>query len=582
MPCREAFQAFSVDPDQKLSFELSVYNSSSTITDMKLEAVHVPDRDPNTLYDVEINDHRIHAITPSKKSAQDQDNARPLLLPTLCHPHIHLDKPYLLTSRSHHSFSHVTPSAFPSTDPSAAPTGLPDYSDLSPTQNTFPEALRLTSQAKSRYTTPDLLTRGAQLLTSSIKSGVTSMRAFVEVDHVTQLKCLSAGVQLKRCFAPWCEVQICVFAQDPIFSGEHAEENRGWLLRALEEFEGGIEVLGTTPYVEADGESGRRNIDFAITTAKERGLHLDFHLDYHLDPEKEASVWYVLEALKKHNWNDSSTTTTTDEPNLGAAGATRPGGGHRRRKTVALGHCTRLTLFTPAELRRLATTIHDANLPVSFIGLPTSDLYMMGRPNPAASACPDDDPQSSNSSSTRPRGTLDILSLRHRYDLQVALSVNNAGNAFTPWAGADPLRLASLGVGLYQDGTTRAAGRLFEAVSAGARRAVGLEWEDGDGDGGEGGEGDKEAGQAELQSGLVRKGMRGPFMLVRNREWDVFSLPPPPPVSSPSSSSGLEREGDAWRHVNDSELRVPARQYRTVTDVVWDPPDCEMREVIHP
>lgn len=50
------------------------------------------------------------------------------------------------------------------------------------------------------------------------------MRAFVEVDQEVGLKCLEAGLELKEEFRARCYIQICVFAQDPIFSYEDGGE----------------------------------------------------------------------------------------------------------------------------------------------------------------------------------------------------------------------------------------------------------------------------------------------------------------------------------------------------------------------
>jgi cytosine/adenosine deaminase-related metal-dependent hydrolase len=60
--------------------------------------------------------------------------------------------------------------------------------------------------------------RGRALIEESIGFGVSHMRAFVEVDEVVGTKCLDAGLALKKEFLDRCYVQICVFAQDPVFS----------------------------------------------------------------------------------------------------------------------------------------------------------------------------------------------------------------------------------------------------------------------------------------------------------------------------------------------------------------------------
>ena len=112
-----------------------------------------------------------------------------------------------------------------------------------------------------------------------------------------------------------------------------------------------------------------------------------------------------------------------------------------RGRTIVLSHCTRLTLFSAEEWHSLRTRVAD--LPISFIGLPTSDLYMMGRPDEKAL------------SGQRVRGTLQVPEMIEKYDLKGAIGVNNIGNAFTPQGNCDPMSLVSMGVGLYQAGTKK-------------------------------------------------------------------------------------------------------------------------------
>lgn len=82
-----------------------------------------------------------------------------------------------------------------------------------------------------------------------------------------------------------------------------------------------------------------------------------------------------------------------------------------------------------------------SELPISFVGLPTSDLFMMGRPN------------NEEEGNERVRGTLQIIQIIKKYNINAAIGINNVGNAFTPQGSLDPLSLASLGVGIYQAGT---------------------------------------------------------------------------------------------------------------------------------
>jgi len=65
---------------------------------------------------------------------------------------------------------------------------------------------------------------------------------------------------------------------------------------------------------------------------------------------------------------------------------------------LTLGHATHLSLFTPAQLSLLETKA--SGLDITFIALPTSDLYMMGRDAP--------------SWRERGRGSFDIWELERR------------------------------------------------------------------------------------------------------------------------------------------------------------------------
>ena len=157
-----------------------------------------------------------------------------------------------------------------------------------------------------------------------------------------------------------------------------------------------------------------QNVRWAIDTALKYDLHLDFHLEYNLEPEGEGHIATVLDFLEAQGW---------------------PTG--RGAKTVVLGHATRLSGVSRDTLTQLAERVRRTELPVHFVGLPTSDLYMMGRP---------DDP--SDDTLSRPRGTLDVPLLIKEFGLNACLGVNNVGNPFTPYGTGDPLSIASWGVGL--------------------------------------------------------------------------------------------------------------------------------------
>lgn len=365
----------------------------------KIVGVRLPDRPPSTQWDISIADGRIAAVDahdPESSGRQGPpgilDGANRLLAPSLCHAHMHLDKCFLLQD--------------------------PKFSDLQIENGDFQEAMEMTGKAKSRFEEDDLLRRGRQLIEESIHHGVTAMRAFVEVDGGVQFKCLDAGLKLKDEFQDRCEIQICAFAQLPLFSGDDGgEEVRRLMTKAA--LREGVEVLGSTPYVEQDIVKSKMNVSWISLLALANGLHLDLHLDYFLEESKQPLIWATLDIIKSRNWNE------------------------RTDKRITLGHCTRLTRFREGEWQRLKQDI--GKLPVAFVGLPTSDLFMMR-------------------TQENVRGTLPVVEMIQKHGLEASIAVNNVGNAFTPYGSCDPLSIASLGVGIYQAGTKKDAEVLYAST----------------------------------------------------------------------------------------------------------------------
>lgn len=256
---------------------------------------------------------------------------------------------------------------------------------------------------------------------------------------------MRAGVRLKHDFAHVCDVQICAFAQLALFDPETGPRRRSLFEQAISL--DGVDVAGSTPYVEPDDECARKNIEYAIRAAMEQDTHLDFHLDYNLDASKEPLVWNVIARLRSQAWGRGA----------------REGS----RNTVCLAHCTRLCLLPPSSLSELSDQIHSADLPITFVGLPTSDLFILGRDSQDEPARPRSDPPKAI-----PRGTLPLPRLHKTHNLPTALATNNISNAFTPAGSLDPLSLASLGVSLYHAGTRQDADFLFECVSTRAQNAI--------------------------------------------------------------------------------------------------------------
>lgn len=282
-----------------------------------------------------------------------------IALPALSHAHLHLDKCFLL-----------------------------DHCDSQLQDGTFAEALQVTDAAKRNFNQSDLLERGNRLLQESSRLGVTSARCHVEVDDIVGFSCLCAGQILRERFENELEVQLAVFAQNPIFTESDPEGVEMKRLLTEAATRQGVEVIGSAPYVEATPANALKNAKFIIELAARHKLHIDFHIDYNIDIKTPAMIFEILDILALC-WADKS-------------------------KSITFGHATRMTLFDDKELLRLAEMIKLIRAEVHFVGLPLSDMHMMGRDNPS-----------------RPRGTLQCVDLINR-GFNCASAINNAGNAFTP------------------------------------------------------------------------------------------------------------------------------------------------------
>ncbi|EIN12834.1 Metallo-dependent hydrolase [Punctularia strigosozonata HHB-11173 SS5] len=262
------------------------------------------------------------------------------------------------------------------------------------------------------------------------------MRAHVEVDETVRFACLDVAVRLKQEFKQVCDIHIAVFAQDPLYSPADVQNTEpvNSTLLAEAAARDGVSAIGSAPYVETSTDLARRNISRCIALALAHGLHLDFHLDYNLSQEADPMIYDVISELRLRPWDLT--------------------------KRITIGHATRLALFRHDEWRELVHAI--GNLPISFVGLPQSDLYMMGR----------------NAGERGPgmlavRGTLNTPSLSGEHNLRIAMSVNNVQNAFTPQGSVDPLGLCPLAIAVFQDGTAKACEALLRSVTIASKHAVG-------------------------------------------------------------------------------------------------------------
>ncbi|KAG0700440.1 hypothetical protein DFH29DRAFT_807663 [Suillus ampliporus] len=366
-------------------------------------------------WDIACLDGRVQSVTssgsciPHDEATVIEANAG-VLVPSLCHSHIHLDKCFILSQ----------------CDPLVT--------------GSLPEALQVTNQAKADFPKDidNLYTRATYLIRESVESGVTAMRAFVEVDTTVGFTCLDMGLQLAKEWAGVCHIQIVAFAQEALYEfAASMEPGPNYNLLCDAASRPGVSVVGSAPWVEPNRTHALKNLELVLSLAEKHGLHADFHLDYNLNPDTPPMVWDVLQLLRQRSWCRSS------------------------GKRVTIGHATRLGLFSREEWAELKQAMDK--LPLEIVALPQSDIYMMGRMDPSGKVPV---PLAGR--------TLNAPQVYRDHGVRVALSVNNVENAFTPQGSLDPLTLASLGVGLFQVGTEPDWRVLLRSVSTTSKEAIGI------------------------------------------------------------------------------------------------------------
>ena len=279
-----------------------------------------------------------------------------VVTPGLVESHIHLDKALL---------SERTPSV----------------------EGTLQEAIRITGEAKRRFTVEDIRARARAVLDMAVRQGTTAMRSHVEVDPIVELRGLEALLPLKAEYAPALDLQLCAFAQEGVFRMPGTDHMLAEALRR------GADLIGGCPYTDMDGHA---QIDVIFRLAREFGVDADFHVDFFDEPE-HLHLRYIIEQTTRWGWQDR----------------------------VAVGHCTELGALLPSDLAPFAAGLKAAG--VGVITLPATDLYLMGRKDTHRIR----------------RGLAPVKPLRDA-GVNVVAATNNVRNAFTPVGNANLLLMGFL------------------------------------------------------------------------------------------------------------------------------------------
>jgi cytosine deaminase len=155
---------------------------------------------------------------------------------------------------------------------------------------TVAEAIRVTGEAKRRFTRPDIADRARRALDMAVRQGTTAMRSHVEVDPIVGLMGFEAILPLRREYAPAIDLQLCAFAQEGILQMPGTEA----LLR--EALRMGADLVGGVPYNDTDAH---RHIAIVFDLAAEFGVDVDFHADFFDEPQHLHALHIAEETIRR-------------------------------------------------------------------------------------------------------------------------------------------------------------------------------------------------------------------------------------------------------------------------------------------
>jgi cytosine deaminase len=276
------------------------------------------------------------------------------------------------------------------------------------------EAIGEVARQKKTFTPEDVHARARKTLDKAISHGTMHMRTHVEVDPGIGLRGLE-GVFQAIADCKWAiDAEVCVFPQEGLTNNPGTEE------LMIESMRMGARVVGAAPYTDTDPHG---QIDRVFRIAREFDADIDMHLDFGKSADY-LDIDYVCELTDRFGY-----------------------GGR-----VAVGHVTKLTFLTPAQLHAITKQLASAGVAVTV--LPSTDLYLMGRER----------------DHNHHRGVVRVHEML-QHGVNCSLSTNNVLNPFTPFGDCSLIRMANVYANIAH-ASMRDFGECFDMVTKRSARLL--------------------------------------------------------------------------------------------------------------
>jgi cytosine deaminase len=156
---------------------------------------------------------------------------------------------------------------------------------------TLLEGIQLWSELKPHLTVESIQARARELCRWAIARGTLAIRSHVDVCD-ERLVGVEALVGLREEMKPWLDIQLVAFPQDGYYRFPNAP---ALVERALDL---GVDVVGGIPHFERTMEEGARSVRALCELAAERGLMVDMHCDETDDPMSRHVETLATETLR--------------------------------------------------------------------------------------------------------------------------------------------------------------------------------------------------------------------------------------------------------------------------------------------
>ena len=142
---------------------------------------------------------------------------------------------------------------------------------------TLLEGIALWGELKPHLTQEALVERALEYCDWAVAKGLLAIRTHVDICD-DRLLAVEALLHVRRCVAPYLDLQLVAFPQDGVLRAPTAMAN---LKRALDM---GVDVVGGIPHFERTMADGAESVRLLCELAAERGLRVDMHCDETDDP----------------------------------------------------------------------------------------------------------------------------------------------------------------------------------------------------------------------------------------------------------------------------------------------------------